>query len=65
MLLLPSLFLFSYTFHVLVQVHVAVTFLKVVLLRNRASQVARVVKNLPMQETPVQFLGQEDPLEKG
>ena len=25
-----------------------------------------MVKNLPaMQETPVQFLGQEDPLEKG
>ena len=25
-----------------------------------------LVKNLPaMQETPVQFLGQEDPLEKG
>ena len=29
-------------------------------------QVARMVKNLPaMQETRVQFLGQEDPLEKG
>ena len=28
--------------------------------------VAQVVKNLPaMQETNVQFLGQEDPLEKG
>ena len=28
--------------------------------------VARIVKNLPaMQETPVQFLGGEDPLEKG
>ena len=37
-LLLPSLF--SYTFHAVVQVHVAVTFLKVDLLRNRASQVA-------------------------
>jgi len=25
-----------------------------------------LIKNLPtMQETPVQFLGQEDPLEKG
>ena len=32
----------------------------------RASLVAQLVKNLPaMQETPVQFLGQEDPLEKG
>ena len=32
----------------------------------RASIVAQLVKNLPaMQETPVQFLGQEDPLEKG
>ena len=28
--------------------------------------VAQLVKNLPaMQETPVQLLGQEDPLEKG
>jgi len=28
--------------------------------------VAQLVNNLPaMQETPVQFLGQEDPLEKG
>ena len=32
----------------------------------RASQVAQLVKNLPaMQKTPVRFLGQEDPLEKG
>ena len=32
----------------------------------RASLVAQVVKNLPaMQETPVQFLAQEDPMEKG
>ena len=31
-----------------------------------ASLVAQLVKNLPaMQETPVQSLGQEDPLEKG
>ena len=31
-----------------------------------ASLVAQQVKNLPaMQETPVQFLGQEDPLEEG
>ena len=30
-----------------------------------ASLVAQLVKNLPaMQETPVRFLGQEDPLEK-
>ena len=29
---------------------------------NGASLIAQVVK---MQETPVQFLGQEDPLEKG
>ena len=30
------------------------------------SLVAQLVKNLPaMQETPVRFLGQEDPLEKG
>ena len=32
----------------------------------RASLVAQLVKNLPaMQETPVQFLDWEDPLEKG
>ena len=32
----------------------------------RASLTAQLVKNLPpMQETPAQFLGQEDPLEKG
>ena len=31
-----------------------------------ASLVAQLVKNLPaMQETPVRFLGWEDPLEKG
>ena len=31
-----------------------------------ASQVAQLLKNPPvMQETPVQFLGQEDPLEEG
>ena len=33
---------------------------------NQVSLVARTVKNLPaMQETWVQSLGQEDPLEKG
>jgi len=32
----------------------------------RASLVAQLVKNAPaMQETPVQFLGWEHPLEKG
>ena len=31
-----------------------------------ASLVAQLVKNLPaMQETPVRFLGQEDPLKQG
>ena len=35
-------------------------------LHPRASLVSQLVKNLPeMQETPVQFLGWEDPLEKG
>ena len=36
-------------------------------IRNRklASLIAQLVKNLPaIQETPVQFLGWEDPLEK-
>ena len=33
---------------------------------SRASLIAQLVKNLPaMQETPVQFLGLEDPLENG
>ena len=33
---------------------------------TRPSLVAQLVKNLPaMQETPVRFLGREDPLEKG
>ena len=33
---------------------------------HRASLVAQLVRNPPaVQETPVQFLGQEDPLEKG
>ena len=32
---------------------------------SEASLVAQLVKNPPvMQETPIQFLGQEDPLEK-
>ena len=32
---------------------------------HRASLIAQLVKNTPaMQETPVQFLGREDPLEK-
>ena len=36
------------------------------MLEVRASLVAQLVKNLPaMQETPVQFLGWEDLLEKG
>jgi len=35
-------------------------------LTKRGSLIAQLVKNLAaMQETPVQFLGQEDPLEKG
>ena len=34
--------------------------------RNRASLIAHLVKNPPaMQEILVQFLGREDPLEKG
>ena len=35
-------------------------------IKHRASLIAQLVKNLPaIQETLVQFLGQEDPLEKG
>ena len=34
--------------------------------KKRASLIAQLVKNLPaMQETPVRFLGWEDPPEKG
>ena len=37
-----------------------------ILTLKRASRAAQLIKNLPaMQETPVHFLGQEDPLEKG
>ena len=37
-----------------------------IILINWASLIAQLVKNSPaMQETPVQFLGREDPLEKG
>ena len=40
--------------------------MSVIRLIPKASLVAQLVKNLPaMQETPVQCLGQEDPLEKG
>ena len=39
---------------------------KVHIVKSRASLVAQLVKNPPaMQETLVQFLGWEDPLEKG
>ena len=35
-------------------------------LEYRVSLAAQLVKNLPaMQETPIQLLGQKDPLEKG
>ena len=37
----------------------------VISISHRASLIAQLVNNLPsMQETLVQFLGQEDPLEK-
>ena len=36
------------------------------MIKEWAFLVAQLVKNMPaMQETPVQFLGGEDPLEKG
>ena len=36
------------------------------LIYSRASLTAQLVKNLPAtQETPIRFLGWEDPLEKG
>ena len=40
--------------------------IKTVVIGFRASLVAQLIRNqLAMQETPVQSLGQEDPLEKG
>ena len=45
------------------------SFVEILLLTYRASLMAQVVKNLPTmketQETQVQFLGQDDPLEEG
>ena len=39
--------------------------LSLTLVKQLASQVAQMIKNLPaMQETPVQSLGQEDPPQK-
>ena len=39
--------------------------LEKILMLGRASLIAQLVKNLPaIQETPVRFLGWEDPLEK-
>jgi len=49
----------------------SITYRSLFLIRKKrlpplASLIAQFVKNLPaMQKTPVQFLGQEDPLEKG
>ena len=40
--------------------------MKLSLSKDEASLIAQLVKNPPaMQETPVRFLGREDPLEKG
>jgi len=40
--------------------------LKIIQYQHRDSLIAQLVKNPPAkQETPVQFLGLEDPLEKG
>ena len=42
------------------------TDLKIAMEFNKASLVSQIAENLPaMQETQVQSLGQEDPLEKG
>ena len=44
----------------------ASVYIYIYIFKVRASLTAQLVKNLPaMQETLVQFLGQEDPLEKG
>ena len=42
------------------------TFMVVLIILIGTSLIAQLVKNLSaVQETPVQFLGQEDPLEEG
>ena len=42
------------------------SFLMTLNVKAGTSLVAQLIKNLPaMQKTPIQFLGQEDPLEKG
>ena len=48
------------------QDHCYVSHVFVLIYNTWASLIAQLVKNPPvMQETPVQFLGREDPLEKG
>ena len=55
-----------FTLHVDTKWECARVELNIHLLTDRASLIAQLAKNLPaMQETLVQFLGQEDPLEKG
>ena len=50
----------------MVNVKYLVAIINIMLISTWASLVAQLVKNLPeMQETPVRFLGWEDPLEKG
>ena len=36
-----------------------------VLIGDKASLIAQLIKNLPAMQTRVRFLGREDPLEKG
>ena len=57
----------SFILYIIYSIIIAYSYLiKVIYIVMRASLIAQLVKNLPaMQETPVQFLGQEDPLEKG
>ena len=55
----PMSFQFSCTYQCLLNEHPHIDVVG-------ASLVAQLVKNVPaVQETPVQFLSQEDPLEKG
>ena len=57
-----STFIKLYTLNVCSVSHASYTLISV----YRASLVTQLVKNSPaMQETPVLFLGQEDPLGKG
>ena len=61
----PSCFYYSH-YHVISFVLALCSHTRIILLYFRDSLIAQLEKNMPaMQETPVQYLGWEDLLEKG